>query len=174
VTATFVGTLYRCVPASSVDPMSVTFSLRGGRWNPPGTFAVLYTFLSASLARTFIRTQWAKAGTAIEDLQPQALPDLLVLNCSVTGLTDITTPTGLQNVGLPAMYPVGFESEASWPVTQQIGVRLHGSGSAGVLTRSATATTWTGPQENWAEIAIFPDNAPLPTLTERIPAERWL
>ncbi len=172
--ASFAGTVYRCVPAASTDPMSVSFSLGGGRWNPPGTFPVFYTFLSQSLARTWIRAQWTKAGTLMEDLQPQALPDLLILNCNVTGLVDLTQPMGLRDVGLPDTYPVGFESDASWVTTQRIGVTLHAAGSPGILTRSATATSWTGPMENWAEIAFFPERTTLPTFTERIPAERWL
>src|SRR5438105_1296114 len=171
----FTGQVVRCIPHPATEPLSGALSREhGGRWNPPGSFPVLYTFLSRRVARTWVEARLARGGIALSEVQPEALPDLLVLECHLEQLADLATDAGLKEVGLPSTYPIGFETEAAYPATRPIGMSVYSARAHGVLTRSATATSWEGPVMNWGEIAIFTDYASPPILIERLSHERWL
>ena len=132
----------------------------------------MYMFLSPQLAR-----QWVYANLSpfsFDEVQPDRLPDLLILDLELDNMADITSNAGLEEVGLPATYPAGYTTSSAWTVTQTVGATIHDAGHTSILTRSATATEWSGQVEAWAEIAIFTDQAPKPTLTERIPYGDWL
>jgi hypothetical protein len=132
----------------------------------------MYTFLSTQLAR-----QWVSAAFApytLEEVQPENLPDLLVLDLELDNVADLTSNAGLEEVGLPSTYPVGYTTVSAWTVTQTVGATIHDEGHTSILTRSATATEWSGQVEAWAEIAVFTDQAPKSTLTERVPYGDWL
>ena len=175
VTTDFAGNLFRCIPHWSVEPLSAAPSQQfGGRWNAPGTFPVLYTFMSRTLARTWVDGHLARGGVTLNEAQPEALPDLLVLVCNLNGIADLASDSGLQSVGLPPQYPKGFETEAAYPTTQHVGMQLYQVNVPGVLARSATAMRWDGPVMNGSEIAIFVDYTASPVLVERISSAEWL
>jgi hypothetical protein len=132
----------------------------------------MYTFLSAQLAR-----QWVSANLSpytFDEVQPESLPDLLVLDLELDNIADLTVNAGLEEIGLPATYPVGYVTSSSWTVTQTVGATIYDAGHTAILTRSATATEWSGPVEAWGEIAVFANQAPKPALTERISHGDWL
>jgi len=130
--------------------------------------------MSNNLARTWVEARLTRGGVALNEIQPEALPDLLVLECKLEKIADLTSDAGLEEVGLPTTYPRGFETEAAYSTTCPIGVQIYNAGLQGIITRSATATKWEGPIANWGEIAIFTDYAPIPILVERQSYERWL
>jgi RES domain-containing protein len=172
-TTTYSGTGYRCIPSSSSTPLATEYSVTyGGRWNSPGSYPVMYTFLSPQLARQWVSTNLSPY--TVDEVQPERLPDLLVLELELDNMADLASTTGLEEVGLPSTYPIGYTTTSAWTVTQTVGATIHDAGHTSILTRSATATQWTGQVETWAEIAIFTDQAPKPALTERIPYGDWL
>ena len=126
-----------------------------------------HNWLGSGCPRTCHHTLWTR-------FQPERLPDLLVLELELDNIADLARTIGLEEVGLPSTYPVGYTTTSAWTVTQTVGATIHDAGHTSILTRSATATQWTGQVETWAEIAIFTDQAPKPTLTERIPYGDWL
>ena len=126
-----------------------------------------HNWLGSGYLRTCRHTLWTR-------FQPERLPDLLVLELELDNMADLASTTGLEEVGLPSTYPIGYTTTSAWTVTQTVGATIHDAGHTSILTRSATATQWTGQVETWAEIAIFTDQAPKPALTERIPYGDWL
>lgn len=133
---------------------------------------MMYTFLSEQLAR-----QWVSATLSpysLTEVQPESLPDLLVLDLELDNVADLAGNAGLGEVGLPSTYPEGYTGSSGWTVTQSVGAIIHEAGHTSILTRSASATEWSGQVEAWAEIAVFTDQAPKPKLTERIPSGDWL
>jgi RES domain-containing protein len=173
-TTSYNGTLFRCIPNASTAPLSSQYSVSsGGRWNAQGTYPVLYTFLSQGTARDWLSISYANAGVSPADLEPSRLPDLVVLDGSYDNVANLTTEEGLTEVGLPSTYPVGYTTTAAWSVTQPVGANICSQGHTAILTCSASASSWDGPLENWAELAIFTDNAPAPRLVDRLPYDDW-
>ncbi len=171
-TISFTGTLYRCIPHGSDTPLSSTFALNtGGRWNSAGSFAVLYTFASVQVARSFVDSK-AEYGFSWDEIPSEQQLDLVVLNCSST-FADVATDSGLLDYGLPASYPIGYQTVGAYPVTQAIGPTIYSQHHAGLVTRSATASSWDGPMTQWAEVAVFPDHAPPPVLVDRFTFAEW-
>jgi hypothetical protein len=68
---------------------------------------MMYTFLSQVLARTWWFSTLTSVGLLINEVQPERLPDLIVLNCEVDNVADLTVDAGLAEVGLPPTYPMG-------------------------------------------------------------------
>jgi hypothetical protein len=170
----FIGTVFRCIPTSSSDPLDASFStVTGGRWSLPATYPVLHTFTSPQTAHQWLDARWSSIGLTPDDLPAEKLPDLAVMNVQFQSLADLATNSGLQWFGLPTTYPVGFETSSAYPVTRPIGARAYGLGHQGIVTRSASAQRWDGPMLTWSEIAIFPDLAPRPVLVDRLPYKRW-
>jgi hypothetical protein len=134
----------------------------------------MYTFLSQVLARTWFFDTLASVNMTVNEVQPDALPDLVVLDCDLDNVADLTGAVGLSEVGLPTTYPEGFRGSASWVVTQPIGAAIYSSGHTSILTRSCTATEWDGSIVNWAELAIFTEHAPEPVMVERVSSGDWL
>jgi len=170
-TINFSGNLYRCIPHGSKTPLAPNYEL-GARWNPPSTFAVLYACASVQVARQFIDMKAERYGLPWSDRPKEEQPDLLVLNFG-GAVADVATDSGLQMFGLPTTYPVGFQTEEAYNITQPIGLLIYQQGTAGLVTRSASASNWSGPIPNWAEVAIFPHNAASPTITERFQYGEW-
>src|SRR5712691_5273972 len=90
------GTVYRCIPNSSDAPLSTEYTVRdGGRWNAPGAHPVMYTFLSQTLARSWVEASLASVALTLNDAQPDKLPDLLLLECELENVANLTTNEGL-------------------------------------------------------------------------------
>jgi len=169
----YSGALFRVIPNGATDPLATSFALAaGGRWNPPNSFEALYTFTNQSLARNYAQSQLAAGVVMLEEAEPEALPDLLVLHGEYPRLVDVASDEGLRAVNLPTTYPIGFTG--TWAATQPIGLALYTGGNAGLVTRSASASSWAGPVTNWGEVCIFVGRAPFPTVVERLSFKEWL
>ncbi len=166
------GTLYRAIPHSSQDPLSTQQSLiAGGRWNPPGSFPVLYTGSSMQVIRSFIDWHATYFGIPLATRPRDELPDLAILSFTAT-VADVASDDGLAHYGLPTNYPEGF-SPNDHSATRPIGVSIYALGMAGIATRSATMSSWNGPISSWAEVAIFTAQSPTPILVDRLDYRAW-
>jgi hypothetical protein len=169
----YTGIVYRAIPHYSDEPLSARYSSGGGRWNAAGTNLMFYTFTNIETAQLFLTNQAYTEGFEWEAVEPSKQRDLVVMEITAANLADLATSSGLAQFGLPSNYPVGFERDASWSYTQPIGARVYAAPYAGLVTRSASWTQWTGPITDWAEIGVFPDRIPTPVLLDRIPFDRW-
>ncbi len=167
------GTLFRAIPHGSQTPLSSQYAYQyGGRWNAPGSYPVMYTSASVAGVRAYVDWQASYYGVNLADWAPEDQPDLLVL--SIQGsYADVATTSGLTFYGLPTTYPVGYLGQEAWTITQPIGAFIYAEGWPGLVTRSATASSWSGLIYQWAELALFTERAPLPVPVDRLDYRAW-
>lgn len=166
------GMLYRAIPHSSDAPLASEFSVtQGGRWNPAGSFPVIYTGASEEVVRSYVDWHATFYGVPLADFQPEDLPDLVIMSFSAT-MADVATDSGLVYYGLPVAYPLGY-SAGQHTASQPLGLSIFSAGYCGIVTRSATVPDWGGPIHLWAEVAIFASQSPQPQLLDRIPFAQW-
>jgi hypothetical protein len=135
------------------DPLSGEHARRsGGRWNPPGSFAVVYLNASRSVARAQVRHKLEPRGIRPEDLNPEQGPLLIETDVPEASFVDAVTDRGLASLGLPASYPADASSAPiAHAICQPIGRRAWDEGEPGIACRSAAATA---PAEG-EELAYF-------------------
>lgn len=166
-------TAFRCVPSHASDPLATGQTVETpGRWNT-SDFPALYTFLTPGLAEQWVEACTASLGVTTADIAAAFLPDMLVLNCSLSTVTDLTPVCSLLEVGLPATYPDGYRTTAAYPNTQAIGAQLFTTGCEALLVRSATAPVWTDDGRSATELVIFAEPARCVEVIDRIPYSRW-
>ena len=114
------GPYLRIAEPGWADPLDGGFAAqRGGRWNPPESFAVVYLCRSLEVARAsgpvLVRT---------------TVPEDRYLN--------VITDAGCRDAGLPATYPLDSRRRiVPWRRCQPIGLRTWEAGVPGVAARSA-------------------------------------
>jgi RES domain-containing protein len=167
-------TAFRCVPNGITDALATTQTLETpGRWNT-SEFSALYTFLTPGLVDQWVDTQYATSfDMTMADIAPASVPDLLVLNCSLATVVDLTSAASLNAVGLPSSYPDGYQTNTAYSTTQPIGTQLFATGCDGLLVRSATASIGTEQNRGSTELVIFANPADCVTILDRIPYSRW-
>lgn len=142
--------------------MDGTYSMeRGQRWNPKGSFPVVYTNCSVDVA---IANLWHKFEGEVGspwDVAEEKQADLYEIPIEQPGLVDITTPDGIAGVGLPETYPTSVAKRT----TQRIGARLHSERRPGVWCRSAAHPAG-------EEVALFTDFS-APATPRRPPKRLW-
>lgn len=135
------GTYLRIAERSWRDPLTPAYSReRGGRWNPAGSFGVLYLNRTLALARAQVRHKLEPRGIRPEDLDPAAGPILVKTEVPEKHFVDAVTKAGLVSLGLPPSYPLS-ESGDDIPHSscQPIGVEAWNADEAGIACRSAAA-----------------------------------
>jgi RES domain-containing protein len=145
----FAGPVYRYINHRDTDPLDGRPSMRrGGRWNAPGTFAVVYTScsLDVAVANLWRRYEGEVAQPWEESEEEQA--DLYEIQIDQAGLVDLVSADGIAGVGLPSTYPSGV----SHATTRPIGRRLHRERRPGIWCRSAALASG-------EEVALFTDFA---------------
>lgn len=161
------GTYLRIAERSWRDRLSPAYSReRGGRWNPPGSFGVLYLNRTIELARAQVRHQLESRGIRPEDLDPAAGPVLVKTEVPEKHFVDAVSKGGLVSLGLPVSYPL-YESGQEIPHSscQPIGVEAWNANEPGIACRSAAA-------QGLEELALFDRGSKLKaTNTERF--EDW-
>ncbi len=136
---------------------------------------MLYTACSLAVARCIVTDVFALGAVGVEDLQPEYFPVLAEVNWAGE-VVDLASPAGLVEAGFPLDYPHRMEHAH----TQPFAAAWHTLGAEGVLCRSASVFRidhrgWVGPHENWAELAIFVENAgQTPKLLRVRPHDEWL
>lgn len=141
----------------------------GGRWNPPGSFPVVYLNESVPLARKFVAHKLRGHPYGPEDLEPTAGPVLAATDVPIELRVDVVTDDGCKQAGLPSTYPMTREGEVvphetCWP----IGEEAWRIGESGIACRSAT----TGAAATEEDLAWFQRNGQLPKGEVR-PFEDW-
>jgi hypothetical protein len=113
---------------------------RGGRWNPPGSFAVVYLFGALDVARSFVLARFTGHPYSAFDLRPEAGPDLVETDVPEDRFVDIVTDEGCRAADLPVTYP---RDEDGSPIPHErcrpIGLAAWEQGKPGIACRSATA-----------------------------------
>ena len=152
------------------DPLDTSFAKStGGRWNPPGSFGVLYLNRDERVARLQVDHRLAPQPYGIEDLEPAEQHDLVLVDVPEAERLDCVSDRGLEAVGLPSSYPRSPDGKpVGHRVCQQIGQRAHEAAHSGIACRSA-ATGATGEDE---ELALFEPYAAL-DVKERRPFTAW-
>ena len=147
------------------DPLSGAFAkARGGRWNAPGTFSVVYLNGDVRVARANVLQRFEGLPYGPEDLEPSAAPALVSTIVPENEFVDVVSDAGCIAVGLPATYPIDEEDvpvphEACQPVGQEAWV----AGLPGIACRSAAPAARHGGEE----LAWFARGEPLTPLEVR-------
>ena len=99
---------WRIAVPSWSDPLDPDHARRrGGRWNPPGSFRVLYLNEDLRTARQNLRAFTARWPYEPEDLRDDTAP--LLIGCTLPRrqiVCDAHSAAGLRAAGLPAAYPL--------------------------------------------------------------------
>jgi RES domain-containing protein len=164
------GLHFRVCDPSWKDPLDTSFAKsHGGRWNPPGSFGVLYLCATISVAAGNARRAYDGEIATLFDLLPEQRPGLQVVTITPTRVVDAVTDAGLRSLRLPLDYPIG----ASWRRCQAIGKRAYERGENGIACRSADAPGRTNIAIEGEELVIVDRAVRYVTRLERVPFAQW-
>lgn len=143
------GRYLRVADPSWSDPLSPTYARRrGGRWNAPGRFGVVYLNASLAVARSQVRHKLETRGIRPEDLARDQGPVLVHTHIPEDRFIDAVSAAGLRAIGLPRTYPL---DETGQPVPhercQPIGQAAWDAGEPGIACRSAATLSPDGGEE---------------------------
>ncbi len=132
------GSYVRVADPGWDDPLDASFAVeRGGRWNPPGSFPMLYLCATAMVARANVFRRFEGSPFGVLDLRPDRRPDLVEVDVPDLRAVDVVTAAGCRAVGLPATYPFDGRRRIGWERTQPIGLRAFDEGEEAIAARSA-------------------------------------
>lgn len=131
------------------DPLDGRFAQRrGGRWNAPGSFPVVYLSRSAAVARANVARLLTGQPYGPEDLRAEAGPILVTTSVSEDLYVDVVTGAGCAAAGLPTTYPRDPGGEIiPHEACQPIGRAAWDSGAPGIACRSAAPAAPAGSEE---------------------------
>jgi hypothetical protein len=121
------------------DPLDGRFAAeRGGRWNPPESFPVLYLCRSVEVARSNVYRKLEGQPYGPEDLLPETGPVLVRATVPEDRYLNVVTDAGCRDAGLPRTYPLDSRRRiVPWRRCQPIGLRAWEGGLPGIAARSA-------------------------------------
>lgn len=120
----------------SLDPSFA--AERGGRWNPPGSFPVVYLCATREVARANVLRRFARLPYALLDVLPDRRPVLIESDVPERRAVDVVTDAGCLAAGLPNTYPFeGRGRVVAWDQTQPIGAAAWNQGESAIAPRSA-------------------------------------
>jgi RES domain-containing protein len=140
------------------DPLDPSFAQAGGgRWNPPGSFAVLYLSADVATARANVDRRFADLPYGAVDLQTDRQPVLVGADVPPSRFVDVVTEDGCTAAGLPASYALDARGdEIAHATCQPIGAAAKAQGFPGIACRSAA-------RPGGEELAWFVDEIVAPT-----------
>jgi RES domain-containing protein len=146
------GRHFRVADPGWEDPLSGAWSrVRGGRWNAPGAFDVVYLNATVTVARAQIVKSLAPLAIGPEDLDPAAAPVLVETEVPTEAYVDAVTDAGLRSLGLPAEYPLDPGGAGIDHATcQALGATAKAAAEPGIAARSAATVPSPG-----EELAYF-------------------
>ena len=123
------------------DPLVGRYAAeRGGRWNPPESFPVVYLCKSTEVARANVYRRLRAQPYGPEDLQPGAGPVLVRTRVPEDRYLNAITEAGLRDLGLPRTYPLDSRRRIiPHRRCQPVGLRAWEAGLPGIASRSAAA-----------------------------------
>ena len=166
------GPYNRLAEPSWANPLDTSYSRgRGGRWNPPGSFGVLYLNRDLRVARLQVQHKLRGHPYGVEDLDESEQHDLVSVEVAERDWLDCVTVPGLEAVGLPPTYPRHANGRPVRHVDcQPVGRSAFEDGVPGIACRSAA----TGASPTDEEIAVFDRDADTGVrMTGRQPFADW-
>jgi hypothetical protein len=121
------------------DPLDGRYAAeRGGRWNPPESFPVVYLCHTIEVARANVYRKLEGQPYGPEDLRTG--PVLVRTRVPEDRYVNAVTEAGLRDLGLPKTYPLDSRRRpVPWRRCQPIGLRAWERGLPGIAARSAAA-----------------------------------
>lgn len=116
---------------------------RGGRFNPPHSFPVLYLCITRPCVVAELTRQAQRQGLTVADLLPR---ELWQLNAELTKVLDLTDPSTLRALDISTDDLIRDDHR----FTQELGEAAHQHGFNGIRTPSATGVDHV--------LAILPEN----------------
>ena len=168
------GEYVRVAGVDWTDPLDGSYSMaRGGRWNAPGAFPIVYLCATKGVARAYLSRKYHGFPYSVDEFAPGAGPDLVTTSVPHATVVDVVTPAGCTAAGLPQTYPLDATGhEVPWPPCQTLGQRWWTAGEPGIACPSATLVTQEGrPQSAGEELAWF-QRGILP-MTARVAFDAW-
>ncbi len=134
-----------------LDPLDGTFAgLRGGRWNAPGSGAVLYLNGDVATARLQIDRMLAGSPVTVDDLDDAAFVLAFPVLPRTQVCADAVSGAGLKSLGLPESYPLDATgSEVPTAGCQPIGAAVRERRLRGIWCRSACTGDGRGRELAW-------------------------
>jgi RES domain len=162
------GRHFRVADPGWEDPLSGAWSrVRGGRWNPPGAFDVVYLNATEAVARAQVLKNLAPLAIGPEDLDPAAAPALIETEVPTEAYVDAVTDAGLRSLGLPVEYPLDRQgAPVDHATCQPLGVAAKAADEPGIAASSAAEEPSPG-----EELAYFGDGKL--RVRERRPFAEW-
>lgn len=136
------------------DPLDGSYAkAKGGRWNAPGSYDVVYLSADRPTARLNVARLLAGHPYGPEDLDDTETFILIATDVPQGEYADIVTDAGCTASGLPTSYPLDAAGDpVSHDVCQPVGQAVHDQGLPGVACRSAAL----GASMDHEELAFFP------------------
>jgi hypothetical protein len=137
------GPYFRVADPDWDDPLDGRYAAqRGGRWNPPESFPVVYLCRSVEVARANVYRRLRGQPYGPEDLLPGAGPVLVRARVPEDRYLNVITDAGCSDVGLPTTYPLDSRRRiVPHSRCQRIGLRAWEAGLPGIAARSAAVRT---------------------------------
>ena len=158
-----------CDP-SWADPLDTSFAKsHGGRWNPAGSFGVLYLCATIAVAASNARRAYEGEIATLFDLLPEQRPDLQIVTVTPFRVVDAASDAGLRSLRLPATYPAGVP----WSRCQGIGRRMYDRGENGIACRTADAAARTSVPIEGEELVVFDRAVRHVARRERLRFAQW-
>lgn len=165
------GRYFRVADPAWKDPLDGGYAQSvGGRWNPPGSFPVVYLNRTVGVARANVRWRLRGFPYGPEQLRAGEGPDLVSTDVDEDRFVDILTGAGCVAAGLPATYTLRTDgTEVPHRDCQPIGQATWDSGEPGIACRSAAV-----PRLPYGEeLAWFPRSLNSLPLRDRRPFDDW-
>lgn len=119
-----------------LDPRFAT--VRGGRWNPPSSFPVLYLCATVAVAREVVLGRFARLPYGLLDLRADRRPVLIETDVPAHRAVDVVTGAGCRAASLPVSYPYDARGrKIGWARTQPIGEAAWDQDERSIACRSA-------------------------------------
>ncbi len=165
------GAYFRIADVEWGDPLNAAYSMaHGGRWNPPGSFPVLYLNRDVRTSRANLARKFAGRPYGPEMLDPAQAPVLIQTTVKETDVVDAVTDEGCVDLGLPITYPLDADGhEVGWACCQPIGRRAWDASESGIACRSAATHDRTS-----EELALFVRSGdPALPIDQRLVFDDW-
>ena len=156
--AAYVGDAFRHMAARWDDPLSAEGArIRGGRFNPPDSFPVLYLFTTRLCTIAELSLLGRRQMVGVKGLLPRVLYRYEI---SLDRVLDLSSEATLEYLGITKQQVTGSDLT----IPRQIGESAHATGSQAIKALSATGVDQV--------IAVFPQSLGAGRLLPEL-LERW-